>query len=233
MVFNREFRKKYNKEHKTKYTKEDFERMYLEYQELVVRTGGIQGQYVRDFKTLFPDGIRCKLNYEAIISRPQHNLTKEFKEWVERNKETEFIIERDESNERNGFVCLGGNDDVYMKDNIKWLFNVVTDLIVWNEEQCVWEHPEDILELLDVKKQVASVISQFLRSDMNEEDKEEIYNWIDQVNKSGSKEQCDEIFGNCIKKYNYKEYKCLYMKNDDDEKILNVLEELKESNGRK
>ena len=133
---NRAERRAYNKKHKTSFTKEDFEIALLmgrlkaggdvDFEELAR-----QSPYVHlDNVELVPDGTLVKLNYEAIKSRPQGDLTDMFKKWIEENKDKEFHITREQS--RDSLVCLEEDDS-----EIKWLFDLYSDILVKQDDKWV------------------------------------------------------------------------------------------------
>lgn len=152
---NRQLRRLYNKKNKTHYTKEDFD-VALALARL--RNGEFSKEdfaHARSFvhmdnTEIAPDGCEVKLNYEAIMSRPQQDLTDEFKNWVEENKDFIFHLTRDEA--ENSMVCVEEDNRQTMVDGIltkkpKWLFDLFVDLLVKRDDK--WVSPLDIEEAMD------------------------------------------------------------------------------------
>lgn len=139
---NREQRRAYNKQHKTKYTREDFDTALA----LARITNGQfdfndvarAHNFVHiDNTELAPDGTVVKINYEDVYKRPQEDLTDEFKEFVEANKDTEFHLTRESA--KDSLVCL--EEDVRYAEidgkqvvKPKFLFDLYSDLLIKTED---------------------------------------------------------------------------------------------------
>lgn len=135
---NRAQRRAYNKKNHTKFTREEFEAMYT-LQKL--QSGNFTAEDYRKVKNLIhmdneeiaPNGCVVKLDYEAIQSRPQSDLTDEFKAWIEENKDKEFHLTREGVS--NSLVAL--EEDVRETEldgevvkKPKWLFDLFNDLYI-------------------------------------------------------------------------------------------------------
>ena len=92
-----------------------------------------------DNTELVPDGCACKLNYEAIKSRPQNDKLEDFIQWVEEHKDVELHVSRE--NAVNSLICF--EEDVrYTTDEQTgtkvrvdpWLFDVYTDILIKNKD---------------------------------------------------------------------------------------------------
>ena len=108
-----------------------------------------------------PDGTKCKLNVEGIQSRPQKDLTDKFKDWVEANKEKEFTITREGA--RNSLVCLAEDET-----EPKWLFDLYTDLLIYDETTGAYEAFE-IIAAREEQELFADVDNSELITDTQEE----------------------------------------------------------------
>ena len=140
---NRAQRRLYNKQHKTNYNRHDFN--------LFEAMGRIrQGNYNlsdldlgaeimhADNQILAPDGTKCRLNLEGIMTRPKENTTPEFRDWVTRHRDDIFTITR-EGVERS-LVAL--EEDVCEVPNydengnklpyVRYLWDLYTDLLIYD-----------------------------------------------------------------------------------------------------
>lgn len=83
----------------------------------------------QDEKTNIHIGDKVKLNYEKIIHVSDYpNMTKEYKLWVEQNKDKIFTVEQDSRFKSNQFkfsAIVSLKED---NTNPKWLFSII-DLI--------------------------------------------------------------------------------------------------------
>lgn len=137
-------RRAYNKKHKTHFTREQFDAMIAvariqsgiyDFSDLSVGSDFIH----MDNLDLVPEGCACKLNYEAIKSRPQADKTPGFLEWVEGHKDTELHVTRE--NAVNSLICFK-EDERYTVDAetgaqvriSPWLFDVYTDILIKCED---------------------------------------------------------------------------------------------------
>ena len=140
-TMNRAQRRAYNKKHKTAYTKEQFEAALLLARlnaggEFDLEKLAATSKYLHmDNIELVPDGTEVKLNYDAIKSRPQGDLTDKFKEWVEVHKDQIFHITREGS--KDSLVCLQEDDS-----EVRWLFDLYSDILVKNADQ--WVPPYEL-----------------------------------------------------------------------------------------
>lgn len=143
---NRAERRKFNKLHKTSYSKKDFDMAIL--LDKMKRNQGLSDEDIETLMTmnvahydneeLVPDGTQVKLNYEAIKSRPQKDLSDAYKAWLEENKDKEFHISRE--NVESSLVALAEDLREVEIDGVKkkapqWLFDLYSDLyIMYNDE---------------------------------------------------------------------------------------------------
>ena len=133
-------RRAYNKKHGVKLTREQFDS--------IIAIARIQSgnydfsdlQVSSDFAhmdnfDLVPEGCACKLNYEAIISRPNADKVPAFLEWVEEHKDSILHVTRE--NAENSLICFK-EDERYTVDpetnkQVRmppWLFDTYTDILI-------------------------------------------------------------------------------------------------------
>ena len=135
---NRAQRRAYNKKNHTKFTREEFEAMFT-LQKL--QSGKFTAEDYRkvnnlihmDNEQIAPDGCIVKLDYEAIMSRPQADLTDEFKQWIEENKDKEFHLTREGTTSS----LVSFEEDIKETEldgevvrKPRWMFDLFTDLYV-------------------------------------------------------------------------------------------------------
>jgi hypothetical protein len=83
-------------------------------------------KYVDDFKFL-PEGLKVKINYEEITSRPTYNrMRQEYRDFVEKNKNEIFTVEYDDKHKEKPYLVCFKEDDT----PLKWLWEISSDLIV-------------------------------------------------------------------------------------------------------
>lgn len=153
---NRAERRAFNKQHKTNYTKQELETaMALArlqsgqgLEESMIKNLVENGVAHLDNYELVPDGTEVMLNYEEIQRRPQQDLTDEFKNWVEENKEKVFHLTREGS--QNSLVCLEEDMrkavlDGEEVDAPRWMFDLYSDIMVkYNGEWVpVWKYDQE------------------------------------------------------------------------------------------
>ena len=137
-------RRAYNKKHKTNLTREQFDAMVAiariqsgiyDFSDLSVGSDFVH----MDNSELVPEGCACKLNYDAIMSRPQADKIPEFLQWVEEHKDVELHVTRESA--VNSLICFK-EDERYTVDSetgeqtriSPWLFDVYTDILIQNKD---------------------------------------------------------------------------------------------------
>ena len=140
MTLGRAERRAYNRKHGVKLTREQFDSL--------VAVARIQAgnydfsdlQVSSDFAhmdnyELVPEGCACKLNYDAIITRPNADKMPAFLEWVENHKDDILHVTRE--NAENSLICFK-EDERYTTDpetnqQVRmppWLFDTYTDILI-------------------------------------------------------------------------------------------------------
>ena len=88
---------------------------------------------------LVPEGCECKLNYEAIKTRPQADKLPDFLQWVEEHKDMELHVTREGA--VNSLICFK-EDERYVTDletnelvrAPQWLFDTYTDILIKDKD---------------------------------------------------------------------------------------------------
>lgn len=137
-------RRAYNRKHKTNLSREQFDAMIAiarirasnyDFKDLSLPNNFLH----MDNTEIVPDGTICKLNYEAIQSRPKIDKLPDFLRWVEEHKDVELHVTREGA--VNSLICF--EEDVRYKidpetgENVRldpWLFDVYTDILVKDED---------------------------------------------------------------------------------------------------
>lgn len=147
---NREQRRQFNRKNKTNFTKSDFDLMEaykrIKAGNLDIKDLDVPSDFLHiDNEELVPEGTPVKLYYEGIMSRPQKDLTQEFKDWIEEHKDKILHITRQEAS--NSLVCLA-EDVKTVKENfadedrnighIPWLFDIYSDFLYEDKETGEW-----------------------------------------------------------------------------------------------
>ena len=153
-------RRAYNKKHKIKLTREEFDARIAMARIQVGNFNFSDLKISNDFAhmdnyELAPDGCVCKLNYEAIISRPQSDKMPEFLQWVEEHKDMDLHLTREDS--VNSLVCF--EEDERYRENPetgeeeripRWCFDTYTDILIKQEDGTY----KTVLELESAKNEV-------------------------------------------------------------------------------
>ena len=150
-------RRAFNRKHKVKLTREEFDARIamariqagnFDFSDLSVSNDFVHMDNIE----LAPDGCVCKLNYEAIMSRPQADKMPEFLQWVEDHKDMDLHVTREDA--VNSLICF--EEDVRYRDNPKagekeriprWCFDTYTDILIKTEDGTY----KTILEIEDAK----------------------------------------------------------------------------------
>lgn len=159
-------RRAYNRKHKVKLTREEFDaRIAL----ARIQAGNFNFSDLKvsndfahmDNYELAPDGCICKLNYEAIMSRPQADKMPEFLQWVEEHKDMDLHLTREDS--VNSLVCFEEderyreNPETGEKERIpRWCFDTYTDILVKQEDGTY----KTVLEIEEAKAEAESKTDQ-------------------------------------------------------------------------
>ena len=159
-------RRAYNKKHKVKLTREEFDmRIAL----ARIQAGNfnfsdlnISNDFAHmDNYELAPDGCVCRLNYDAIMSRPQADKMPEFLQWVEEHKDMDLHLTREDS--VNSLVCF--EEDERYKENAetgemervpRWCFDTYTDILVKQDDGTY----KTVLEIEEAKTNAESQANQ-------------------------------------------------------------------------
>ena len=139
----RQERRAYNKKHKTNLTRAEFDSLLAmarikagnyNFEDLSVSSDFAH----MDNYELAPEGCVCKLNYEAIMSRPKIDKNPDFLAWVEDHKDVELHLTRE--NAVNSLVCFKEDERYAVDDKTgeqiripPWLFDTYTDILVKTE----------------------------------------------------------------------------------------------------
>lgn len=150
-------RRAFNKKHKVKLTREEFDARIamariqagnFNFSDLMVSNDFVH----MDNTELAPDGCVCKLNYDAIMSRPQADKMPEFLQWVEEHKDMDLHITREDS--VNSLICFEEderyrkNPETGEKERVpRWCFDTYTDILIKTEDGSY----KTILEIEDAK----------------------------------------------------------------------------------
>ena len=102
-------RRAYNRKHKTKLTREQFDSLIALARINAGNFNFSDLQVSPDFAhadnyELVPEGCPCKLNYDAIMSRPQADKVPEFLQWVKEHKDVELHVTREGA--ANSLICF-------------------------------------------------------------------------------------------------------------------------------
>ena len=159
-------RRAYNKKHKVNLTREEFDaRIAL----ARIQAGNcdfsdlkISNDFAHmDNYELAPDGCVCRLNYEAIMSRPQADKMPDFLQWVEEHKDVDLHLTREDS--VNSLVCFEEderyreNPETGEKERIpRWCFDTYTDILVKQEDGTY----KTVLEIEEAKAEAESKTNQ-------------------------------------------------------------------------
>lgn len=158
-------RRAYNKKYKAKLTREQFD-LFIALARINAGNFDLSDlQVSSDFMhmdnvELVPEGCPCKLNYDAIMSRPKVDKQPAFLEWVEQHKDVELHVTRE--NAVNSLICFK-EDERYTKDldtgeEIRiepWLFDVYTDILIKDEDGSY----KTVIEIED-KKALAPIVNE-------------------------------------------------------------------------
>ena len=133
-------RRAYNKKHGTQLSREQFDSLLAMAR---IKAGNydfsdlnVSSDFAHmDNYELVPDGCSCKLNYDAIMSRPNVNMNPEFLQWIEEHKDVELHVTRE--NAENSLICFE-EDKRYKLDpetnqEVRvppWLFDTYTDILI-------------------------------------------------------------------------------------------------------
>lgn len=133
-------RRAYNRKHKTKLTREEFDSLIAVARIQAGNYDFSDLQVSNDFAhldnyELVPDGCACKLNYDAIMSRPQADKNPDFLQFVEEHKNDILHVTRE--NAVNSLICFE-EDNRYVTDpetgeQVRvqpWLFDTYTDILI-------------------------------------------------------------------------------------------------------
>lgn len=133
-------RRAYNKKHGTKLTREQFDAFIAIARIQAGNYDFSDLQVSSDFAhldnyELVPEGCACKLNYDAIISRPSADKMPAFLQWVEGHKDVILHVTREGA--ENSLICFK-EDERYTTDpetgqQVRmppWLFDTYTDILI-------------------------------------------------------------------------------------------------------
>lgn len=159
-------RRAYNRKHKTKLTREEFDMRVamariqvgnFDFSDLSMSNNFVH----MDNTELAPDGCVCRLNYDAIMSRPKSDKMPEFLQWVEEHKDVDLHITRE--GVVDSLICFE-EDERYKNDPEtgekervpRWLFDTYTDILIKAEDgtyKTILQIEEDIQAKADAEKQ--------------------------------------------------------------------------------
>ena len=133
-------RRAYNRKHGTNLTREQFDSMIAIARIQAGNYNFSDLQVSSDFAhmdnyELVPEGCACKLNYDAIISRPHADKMPAFLQWVEQHKNAILHVTREGA--ENSLICFK-EDERYTTDpetgeQVRmppWLFDTYTDILI-------------------------------------------------------------------------------------------------------
>ena len=156
-------RRAYNRKHKTKLTREQFDSMIalarikagnFDFNDLQVSPDFAHA----DNYELVPEGCPCKLNYDAIMARPQADKIPDFLKWVEKHKDVELHVTREGA--ANSLICFKEDErytehpDTGERVRIEpWLFDTYTDILIKDEDGTY----KTVLEIEEKKAKEQSV----------------------------------------------------------------------------
>ncbi len=156
---NRAQRRLYNKQHHTNYNRHDFNLFEavsrIRHGNYDLRGLDLGAEIMHaDNQILAPDGTKCRLNVQGIMTRPKDNTTPEFRDWVDRHKNDIFTITR-EGVERSLVALEEDVEEVPKYDekgnklpHVRWLWDLYTDLLIYDSKtdsyRAAFEMEEDL-----------------------------------------------------------------------------------------
>lgn len=101
----------------------------------------------KDNWALFPNGTKLRLNVNNFLSRPQKDLTEEFKNWVLDHKDVDLTLYRDiEDQGRKGLVSVS--------EDPRWLFDLYFDMLVWDNDAQTFVDPQNYENRIGLKEEI-------------------------------------------------------------------------------